>query len=168
MASGDRNSARRNVAAKSAYSAKLLDPRWQKLRLQILERDGWACRICFSDSLTLHVHHAIYSDGEPWGVPASWLVTLCFECHEKEHEEFRRLWHSLRVHFANAGIITSSDLDEIDARIVATTDASIDPNIIAMALSAFSYDRKLRRETQDQSDAFIDARGNRPPRLGLD
>jgi len=26
------------------YKEKLLDPRWQKKRLEVLERDGWACR----------------------------------------------------------------------------------------------------------------------------
>jgi len=43
------------------YYAKLKDPRWQKRRLQIFNRDKWTCRICGSTTDTLHVHHIAYS-----------------------------------------------------------------------------------------------------------
>lgn len=66
------------------YQEKLLDPRWQKIRLEIFERDGWKCRICRSESETLHVHHTYYEPGkEPWDYHSS-LVTLCSSCHEAE------------------------------------------------------------------------------------
>ena len=38
-----------------AYMDKLRDPRWQRKRLQVLERDGWKCRSCGSMGETLHV-----------------------------------------------------------------------------------------------------------------
>lgn len=64
--------------AKSEYAQKLKDPRWQKRRLQILERDHWECQQCFSSESTLHVHHRYYVEaGEPWEYPDSALVTLC-------------------------------------------------------------------------------------------
>jgi len=56
------------------------DPRWQKKRLQILERDQWKCLACSDSQNTLHVHH-FYYDGEPWDVPDSALQTLCEQCH---------------------------------------------------------------------------------------
>jgi hypothetical protein len=28
------------------YSDKLKDPRWQKKRLEVFERDGWCCQCC--------------------------------------------------------------------------------------------------------------------------
>lgn len=62
------------------YSEKLKDPRWQKKRLQILERDGWACRQCGIETETLHIHHMVYM-GEPWEAPDHLLVTLCEDCH---------------------------------------------------------------------------------------
>lgn len=69
----------------SQYLEKLKDPRWQKKRLQILERDEWCCRVCFDSERTLHVHHRYYKRGaDPWDYPDSALVTLCEGCHEEE------------------------------------------------------------------------------------
>lgn len=66
------------------YSEKLRDPRWQKKRLQILDRDKWRCTDCFADDKTLHVHHLDYESGaEPWDYPDHYLVTLCEECHKE-------------------------------------------------------------------------------------
>ena len=68
------------------YADKLKDPRWQKKRLEILERDEWACRYCGDKETTLHVHHAYYEKGvEPWETDNFLLTTLCAECHEIEH-----------------------------------------------------------------------------------
>jgi hypothetical protein len=53
------------------YSQKLKDPRWQKKRLEILERDGWKCMACGDKEKTLHVHHIFYLPGkEPWDIPS--------------------------------------------------------------------------------------------------
>jgi len=69
------------------YSEKLKDPRWQKLRLQILERDEWICQRCFNGESTLHVHHMVYTRGrDPWEYSCDSLITLCEECHNVEHE----------------------------------------------------------------------------------
>lgn len=67
---------------KNTYSEKLLDPRWQKKRLEVLGRDNFACLHCYDDKLTLHVHHLYYcKDREPWDYPLWALVTLCKDCH---------------------------------------------------------------------------------------
>ena len=74
-------------ARRTAYGEKLKDPRWQKQRLRILERDGWACQLCFNTESTLHIHHLYYEVGfEPWEYPAEALVTLCESCHTDEGE----------------------------------------------------------------------------------
>mgnify|MGYP001568534691 CR=1 FL=1 len=73
------------VKKESEYSKKLRDPRWQKKRLKILERDDWACQKCYDDESTLVVHHRRYLVGEePWDYPDDLLVTLCEGCHEQE------------------------------------------------------------------------------------
>lgn len=69
----------------SAYSEKLKDPRWQKRRLQVFERDQWKCRLCHHIDRPLHVHHRWY-EGEPWDAPDEALVTLCEDCHAIEGE----------------------------------------------------------------------------------
>lgn len=74
----------------SAYAEKLKHPKWQKKRLEILERDGFKCYHCRDDSETLHVHHIYYERGkQPWEYPSEAYVTLCATCHEQE--EGRRL-----------------------------------------------------------------------------
>ena len=66
-----------------SYSEKLKDPRWQKKRLEILERDKWACRGCGDKTATLHVHHGYYERGKlPWEYDNWSLKTLCESCHD--------------------------------------------------------------------------------------
>lgn len=70
---------------KGDYAEKLKDPRWQKKRLLILERDQWTCQQCYDTESTLVVHHRRYlPDVEPWDYPENLLITLCKDCHEEE------------------------------------------------------------------------------------
>ena len=83
------------------YSEKLKDPRWQRKRLEILNRDNWTCRFCGETKNTLHVHHSWYERGrEPWEHEPECLITLCEECHKTEGEirsqEEQRLLYVLR------------------------------------------------------------------------
>lgn len=74
------------------YSEKLKDPRWQKKRLQILNRDEFTCQKCYDDESTLHVHHLHYFKGrEPWEINSDFLITLCENCHNSEHEYFQAM-----------------------------------------------------------------------------
>lgn len=67
------------------YSEKLKDPRWQKIRLKVLERDDFKCVFCGDDKSTLHVHHSVYFGNNPWDTPSECLDTLCKDCHEFIH-----------------------------------------------------------------------------------
>lgn len=71
----------------SEYAAKLKHPRWQRRRLEILQRDNFACRFCGDASTTLHVHHLWYANVDPWEYPDSALLTLCEACHADETAE---------------------------------------------------------------------------------
>lgn len=66
--------------ATKTYLEKLKDPRWQKKRLEILERDEWTCRSCGNKKKTLHVHHQKYSR-YPWSINSDFLITYCEDCH---------------------------------------------------------------------------------------
>ena len=69
----------------SNYSDKLKDPRWQKKRLEIMQRDEFTCQKCYDNESTLNVHHKFYfPDKEPWNYPNEVLTTLCEECHQEE------------------------------------------------------------------------------------
>ena len=69
-----------------SYRDKLKDPRWQKKRLKIMERDKFSCVYCGDGKTTLHVHHKKYV-GEPWDCPDNLLETLCEDCHSFTHEK---------------------------------------------------------------------------------
>ena len=69
------------------YYEQLKDPRWQKKRLEILERDGWQCQACGAKEQTLHVHHKAYQNGKkPWEYGDHCLVTLCEACHKANRD----------------------------------------------------------------------------------
>lgn len=72
---------------RESYGEKFRDPRWQKVRLEILNRDGWSCKHCGDKDKNLQVHHLFYVWGnDPWDYPSWSLVTLCDECHKDETE----------------------------------------------------------------------------------
>lgn len=69
-----------------AYSDKLKDPRWQKKRLEILNRDKFQCQYCGDKEQTLHVHHFYYDKRlEPWEYDEVDLITVCEDCHWLKH-----------------------------------------------------------------------------------
>jgi len=73
---------------KKQYAACFRDPRWQRKRLSVMERDGFKCRLCGNERETLNVHHLRYSGGKkPWDYEDRFLVTLCETCHEKVENE---------------------------------------------------------------------------------
>lgn len=64
------------------YSEKLRDPRWQRKRLEVLNRDDFTCQLCGAKETELHVHHEAYKKGaNPWEYDNSWLITYCKYCH---------------------------------------------------------------------------------------
>jgi hypothetical protein len=91
----------KDKTARQKYSEKFKDPRWQKLRLKVLERDKWTCQHCYDTENTLAVHHKYYIKGkEPWDYPLSAFMTLCEDCHREEYESRpeceEHLLHALR------------------------------------------------------------------------
>ena len=56
------------------------DPRWQRKRLEILDRDNFACVACGATDKELHVHHIKYA-AELWEADTDDLQTLCTACH---------------------------------------------------------------------------------------
>jgi hypothetical protein len=83
---------------KQFYIQRLRDPRWQKRRLDILQRDDFSCQWCHHKNKELVVHHWWY-EGEPWEAPDEALMTMCVECHEEEERRWdseQRLLMTLR------------------------------------------------------------------------
>lgn len=65
-----------------SYAQLLRHPKWQKKRLEIMQRDNFSCRFCFDTESTLNVHHDNYWPGHlPWEYPDNIFYTLCEACH---------------------------------------------------------------------------------------
>lgn len=67
----------------SDYSERLKDPRWQRKRLEIMQRSDFKCEHCGSSISTLNVHHGYYRRGAmPWEYDNDVLHCLCENCHD--------------------------------------------------------------------------------------
>lgn len=110
----------------STYSQLLRHPRWQRRRLEILNRAGWKCEECGTEEDELHVHHKRYRRGaKPWEYDDDDLVSLCDRCHDKAHHREPRQQSrgnlvrqavTLLVHYpASAHGVSAQQIDEIAA-----------------------------------------------------
>ena len=80
---------KRLTKAQREYREKLLDGRWQRKRLKVMERAGFRCEWCPTTS-NLQVHHGCYSQlerREPWEYSDEILFCLCDKCHERSERE---------------------------------------------------------------------------------
>jgi len=74
------------------YAEKLQHPNWQRRRLDIMEKAGFACEECDDNKSPLHVHHVTYEKGwMPWDYPDGDLLCLCNECHERLEDRNKAL-----------------------------------------------------------------------------
>jgi len=72
------------MATKLSWSERLRDPRWQRKRLEVMQRADFCCEVCRNATKTLNVHHGFYDRNlEPWEYPDSSLKCLCEEHHRQ-------------------------------------------------------------------------------------
>lgn len=126
------------------YAEKLKHPKWQKKRLEILERDSFTCSYCGDTETTLHVHHLEYKGKNPWDTPSDSLVCACEDCHE--------FLEGIKKRYSNPPFIT---------RIIKFPDALIgigsgsiffDTELTNLTLFAVEY---LAEYIKDNSDSII-------------
>lgn len=68
------------------FKEQIKSPKWQKRRLEILNRDNFTCQACGATDETLHVHHIKYIKNKMyWDYPDEMLITMCDDCHDTEH-----------------------------------------------------------------------------------
>ena len=85
-------------AKAKTYYEKLLDPRWQKKRLEILNREDFTCEACGSTENTLHVHHGYYERNlDPWDYESSTLSCLCDLCHDIAQVRLRDVHYEIAL-----------------------------------------------------------------------
>lgn len=141
------------------YSEKLKDPRWQKKRLEIFNRDGWLCQQCRLGVETLHVHHRYYlPKTEPWDYPDKVLVTLCESCHKNEEEERREAVESIFIALCNKGFLFG-EIISIASIIESADSFSIPVSEVKALLEHFLHDKVFQRKAIEiingQNENFI-------------
>ena len=60
---------------------------WKKKREMVMRRDKWKCVLCGQKAT--EIHHKRYARKNIGKEPIEWLIAVCKECHEKEHQEQR-------------------------------------------------------------------------------
>jgi 5-methylcytosine-specific restriction endonuclease McrA len=72
------------TAEMTPRSQQRLDSKdYERLRLKVLERDGWKCQQCGSRE-QLHVHHIVHRSQCGADCEEN-LITLCSDCHKAAH-----------------------------------------------------------------------------------
>lgn len=104
------------------YKDKLLDPRWQKKRLEILDRDNFTCQMCGDTKSTLHVHHKEYLNN-PWDAISSNLITYCEHCHQfseitKNFSIYKRLIKVKKEFCSNGVLMNVLLIDKYDKKCI--------------------------------------------------
>lgn len=70
------------------YPEQWKDPRWQRKRLEAMNRADWKCENCDDKETTLNVHHKLYIKGRMvWEYELHELAVLCEPCHQEEHAD---------------------------------------------------------------------------------
>lgn len=135
------------------YKETLRDPRWQKKRLLILQRDNWGCVKCGSTTRNLQVHHIRYRKGfDPWEYFDSDLETLCEFCHKKEHNieqeiEYERKYEHLIITKKEPDVIIgiNKQIEALENRIQTEKDFEI----VEEALKNIMFLQNKKKEILD-------------------
>lgn len=135
---------------KTSYREKLLDPRWQKKRLEILSRDGFTCQICGDTETTLHVHHKFYNNGaDPWEYPDGALVTVCADCHEPEAEATKEVSRTLTTTILSCGANSDEMLSVARAFNSCRRLTREDFDLIAYIIEGYGASEAIRQTLQN-------------------
>ena len=83
------------MKCRQSYAEQLRDPRWQRKRLSVLNRDKWACVKCGNTKMELHVDHKAYRGRlRAWEYRMDELQTLCRDCHSEKHDSRKQQKHN--------------------------------------------------------------------------
>lgn len=135
---------------KQSYREKLLDPRWQKKRLEILSRDEFTCQICGDKETTLHVHHKFYNSGaEPWEYRDGALVTVCANCHEPEAEFTKEVSRTLTTTILGCGANADEMLSIAGAFNSCATLTKEDFAVLAYIIEGYGVSDSIREALQN-------------------
>ena len=150
----------------SKYSEKLRDPRWQKKRLEIMQRDEFTCQSCYDSESTLNVHHMWYERGkDPWDYSDKCFVTLCEECHAVESQD-RQEQEQLLLLACREQRFFADNLNNI-ACAIGCLKASKPPDVVSHVI-AWAIQHRIETIIDMYFANLSDARRKREAKNGVD
>ena len=98
------------------YIQKLQHPKWQKCRLETLERSEFRCSHCGSEDKQLHIHHGYYAKGkEPWEADPAHLHVYCSDCHQAAEDLKREVLSAIGKLNVNKMKVVGKFVKELEA-----------------------------------------------------
>jgi 5-methylcytosine-specific restriction endonuclease McrA len=70
---------------RETYGDYIKSDSWQRKRYLVLKRDNYTCVYCGAKAT--QVHHKKYAKYNIGREPIEWLVSVCDNCHQKEHKK---------------------------------------------------------------------------------
>ena len=135
------------------YSEQLAHPKWQRKRLEILERDNFTCTLCGDTETTLHIHHEKYGKFA-WSVNNKYLKTRCSHCHSLE-EYYKKIHPGY-----TEKIIKVSKRDSFNNRLILYVyRTSINGHNLLDIFSVYKNKPEITLDTifcEQDMDSFID------------
>ena len=109
------------MAEYKSYYELLRDPRWQRRRLEIMQRDDFECTDCGDKENPLNVHHVRYKRGrKPWEYDDCDLETLCEDCHAEQTRQTGRLndlldpsWTPWAIGYLSGKLLTANEVEKV-------------------------------------------------------
>jgi hypothetical protein len=118
------------------------DARWLKLRNAAWERDGYRCQRCGQTKDLSGHHHWYPKDGPIWNAPLEAITTLCWDCHQREHDRIGESRRDLIWSLRRAGWL-SHELGGLAQAIRASK--GIEPEIAVELIRLVVEDRHWTR-----------------------
>lgn len=136
--------------ANEAYLKLLRDPRWQRLRLEVMKRDDFACTSCGDKDKTLHIHHKRYvRGGKPWDSQPEDLTTLCEACHET-------ITNTLPFARDMLACLDASTLQTVSGMLLGIAFKRRDPRALGrVEFSCYEMVNGFARETHRDTDKLL-------------
>jgi hypothetical protein len=106
-----------------SYSELLRNPKWQRKRLEIFQRDNFTCQKCNDTESNLQVHHHYYNFSfKPWEYPNEALITYCELCHFKV-EFYKWAEHYGTLNLIYQGFLIN-DIEDVKSLVFAKIESN--------------------------------------------
>jgi hypothetical protein len=140
------------------YSDLLKDPRWQKKRLEIMQRDDFTCQLCLDKETTLNIHHKRYNKARnPWEYDNDVLLTVCEDCHN-----LIKIAEQSKINIINSSVLKIKDSTSCLPSVIffISKDSGFNITVTDPLIKDIIYSSSFRKEFNDIIDFLLKIKNN--------